>query len=163
VALTVSKESDSPRIYVVDDEWIIAETLAAILTNNGFRAHAFHNPNRALVRAMDQPPDILLTDVMMPDLTGIDLAVALRRAGLGCRILLFSGQSVALDLLCDARRRGYDFELLDKPLHPMQLLLRLRNTTSRVAPIVAPSRPDPIEELAEEPVAEPTSGTIPAA
>lgn len=116
------------RVYIVDDEWMIAQTLGAILTHNGYQAQAFHSPNRALVRALDQPPDILLTDVMMPDLSGIDLAIALRRAGKNCRILLFSGEAGAVDLLCDARRRGYDFELLEKPLHPMQLLLRLRNT-----------------------------------
>jgi DNA-binding response OmpR family regulator len=123
-----STESRVQRVYIVDDEWIIAETLATILSRNGFHAQAFHSPNRALVRALDQPPDILLTDVMMPDLSGIDLAINVRRANSNCRILLFSGQAGALDLLCDARRRGYDFELLQKPLHPMQLLLRLRNT-----------------------------------
>jgi len=133
VPQTVSNEFFSPRVYIVDDEWIIAETLATILTKNGFRARAFHNPNQALVRAMDQPPDILLTDVFMPGLDGIEMAITLRRAGHNCRILLFSGQAGAVDLLCDARRRGYDFELLEKPLHPMQLLLRLRNTKNRVS------------------------------
>jgi DNA-binding response OmpR family regulator len=123
-----SIESRVQRVYIVDDEWIIAETLSTILNRNGFHAQAFHSPNRALVRAIDQPPDILLTDVMMPDLSGIDLAINLRRANNNCRILLFSGQAGAIDLLCDARRRGYDFELLQKPLHPMQLLLRLRNS-----------------------------------
>jgi DNA-binding response OmpR family regulator len=128
VSQSISTDPSGQRVYIVDDEWIIAETLAAILNRNGFRAQAFHSPNRALVRALDQPPDILLTDVMMPDLSGIDLAISLRRANSNCRILLFSGQAGAVDLLCDARRRGYDFELLHKPLHPMQLLLRLRNT-----------------------------------
>jgi DNA-binding response OmpR family regulator len=127
-------QSAPQRVYIVDDEWIIAETLAAILNHNGFSAHPFHSPNRALVRALDQPPDILLTDVMMPDLSGIDLAINIRRANKDCRILLFSGQAGALDLLCDARRRGYEFELLQKPLHPMQLLLRLRNSRRRSKP-----------------------------
>lgn len=126
-----ASEPAVPRVYIVDDEWVIAETLATILNHNGFHAHPFHSPNRALVRALDQPPDILLTDVMMPDLSGIDLAISLRRARADCRILLFSGQAGAVDLLCDARRRGYDFELLQKPLHPMQLLLRLRNVQPR--------------------------------
>lgn len=119
--------SDCPRIYIVDDEWIIAETLATILNKNGFHAYPFHNSSQALVRALSCPPDVVITDVMMPGMTGIELAVALRRSGQTCRILLFSGQSGALDLLCDARRRGYDFELLQKPLHPRQLLLRLTN------------------------------------
>lgn len=155
MAKTSSTRPDPPRVYVVDDEWDIAETLAAILARNGFHAQAFHSPNRALVRALDQPPDILLTDVMMPDLSGLDLAIALRRAGLPCRILLFSGQPEAASLVLDARHRGYDFELLDKPLHPLQLLLRLRNTKTR--------RITAAEDQVEETVAEPTAGTLPAA
>lgn len=119
------------RVYIVDDEWIIAQTLAAILSKEGYQAHAFHNPGQALVRSLDQPPDILIADVMMPSMNGIELAVTLRRAGHDCRILLFSGQAGSVDLLCDARRRGYDFELLEKPLHPLQLLLRLRNLAPR--------------------------------
>ena len=150
-------ESDIQRVYIVDDEWIIAETLAAILNRNGFHAHAFHSPNRALVRALDQPPDILLTDVMMPDLSGIDLAISLRRANSNCRVLLFSGQAGALDLLCDARRRGYDFELLQKPLHPLQLLLRLRNSKRWKHRLPEPEMPT------TDPGADSASGTNPAA
>lgn len=136
----------SPRIYVVDDEWIIAQSLATILSKDGYNAHPFHNPCQAMVRAMGEPPDVLISDVMMPGMTGIELAIALRSAGQDCRILLFSGQSGAMDLLCDARRRGFDFELLDKPLHPLQLLLRLRNLkrhdqrkADREPPIIGPA------------------------
>jgi DNA-binding response OmpR family regulator len=77
---------------------------------------------------------VLISDVMMPGMTGIELAIALRSAGQNCRILLFSGQSGALDLLCDARRRGFDFELPDKPVHPLRLLFRLRNLKRRDQP-----------------------------
>ena len=137
-----SPEPAACRVYIVDDEWLIAQSLAAILCKEGFHAQAFHNPDQVLVRSMEHPPDVLITDVMMPGMTGIELAVALRRAGHDGRIILFSGQSGALDLLCDARRRGYDFELLEKPLHPLQLLLRLRNMrkpVSRPSPRSAPS------------------------
>jgi len=161
VTQSPSPDPEVQRVYIVDDEWIIAETLATILTRHGFQAYPFHSPNRALVRAMDQPPDVLLTDVMMPDLSGIELAIALRRAGNNCRILLFSGEAGALDLLCDARRRGYDFELLDKPLHPMQLLLRLRNTRRFIQPRAAVPGDSP--DWPGDPAGDPETGTVPAA
>jgi DNA-binding response OmpR family regulator len=166
VTQSPSPDPAAQRVYIVDDEWIIAETLATILTRHGFQAYPFHSPNRAFVRAMDQPPDVLLTDVMMPDLSGIDLAIALRRAGNNCRILLFSGEACAVDLLCDARRRGYDFELLDKPLHPMQLLLRLRNSKRPSRRHLAESDEPSISpgpDLIVDPGSDPTSGSIPAA
>ncbi|HSY04273.1 MAG TPA: response regulator [Acidobacteriaceae bacterium] len=156
-AMQPSSDSGSLRIYIVDDEWIIAETLATILNKGGFNSYPFHNSSQALVRAMDCPPDVLITDVMMPGMTGIELAIALRRAGHNCRILLFSGQSGALDLLCDARRRGYEFELLEKPLHPLQLLMRLRNMKRHPSPV----GPTPPEESDSPP--ETGTGSIPAA
>lgn len=140
-----SSESARCRVYIVDDEWIIAQTLAAILCKEGFQAQAFHNPDQVLVRSMEHPPDVLITDVMMPGMTGIELAISLRRAGHEGRIILFSGQAGSMDLLCDARRRGYEFELLDKPLHPLQLILRLRNTRKTEArrPSAEGSPPSP--------------------
>jgi len=141
----------TPRVFVVDDEWIIAETLAAILCKSGFQAVAFHNPGQALVRALEDPPDILLADVIMPSMTGVELAIALRRAGHACRIVLFSGQAGAHDRLLEARRLGYPFELLEKPVHPLQLLLRLRNS----GPQAAQAERDPALEL--------DAGRLPAA
>lgn len=148
-----SHESGVRRVYIVDDEWIVAQTLAAILCKEGYQAQAFHNPDQVLVKSMEHPPDVLITDVMMPGMTGIELAIALRRAGHDGRILLFSGQSGALDLLCDARRRGYDFELLDKPLHPLQLLLRLGNARKGAANPLPPREEDGSSPTSSRPAA----------
>jgi DNA-binding response OmpR family regulator len=152
-----SADTESQRVYIVDDEWIIAETLATILNKNGFRASPFHNSSQALVRALSSPPDVVITDVMMPGMSGIELAIALRRAGQDCRIFLFSGQTGAVDQVCEARRRGFDFDLLDKPLHPLQLLMRLRNLKRRT-PHGLPSVPG---ETRSQPEQEP--GSQPAA
>jgi hypothetical protein len=56
--------------------------------------------------------------VVMPGTNGVEMAIAIRREFVNCRILLFSGQAVTADLLDDARSRGYNFELLAKPVHP---------------------------------------------
>ena len=62
----------------------------------------------------------------MPGMNGIELAIAIRRQFPGCRLLLFSGQAETLEILEDAKRRGYDFELLAKPIHPEEFLKKVK-------------------------------------
>ena len=115
-----------PRIFVVDDEYVIASTLAVILNRNGFSARPFTRPLEALAAAQWDIPDLLISDVAMPGLSGIDLAIQMRAQHPECKILLFSGQAAALDLLEDARNQGHDFHLLLKPVHPTELLSEMR-------------------------------------
>jgi len=63
---------------------------------------------------------------MMPQLSGVDLAISIRQEHPDCKVLLFSGQAETDDLLLNARKKGYDFHLLAKPLHPGDLLRRIR-------------------------------------
>jgi CheY-like chemotaxis protein len=109
-------------IFVVDDEPIIASTLARILEQSGFAATSFTNPLEALEAAHSEHPDLLLSDVMMPQLSGVELAMRIRDKCPQCRILLFSGQAATADLLAEARKRGHDFHILSKPVHPKDLL-----------------------------------------
>jgi CheY-like chemotaxis protein len=62
----------------------------------------------------------------MPDMNGIELAVRVQRECPGTRVVLFSGQAATADLVQQARAAGLQFELLPKPLHPEQLLNKLR-------------------------------------
>ena len=91
----------SPRscIFVVDDEPVIASSLAAILQMNGFSARFFTCPLEALAAARSESPDLVISDVAMPGISGIDLAIQMRAQYPGCKILLFSGQAATLDLL----------------------------------------------------------------
>jgi CheY-like chemotaxis protein len=118
---------DSPKIFVVDDESVIAHTLATILKQSGFAATAFTNPLEALERAQIEPPDLVVSDVVMPEMSGVDLAVKLKRLSPDCKVLLFSGQAATADLLASARMDGHDFTLLSKPVHPTDLLHAIRN------------------------------------
>lgn len=115
------------RIFVVDDEFIIASTLATILQRNGFDAVFFTEPLAVLPAARQQAPDLLITDVMMPGLSGIDLAIALKQEFPNCKVLLFSGQAATANLLEEARLKGHDFELLSKPIHPTEFLKKIKN------------------------------------
>ncbi|HET6219689.1 MAG TPA: response regulator [Acidobacteriaceae bacterium] len=118
---------DAVQIFVVDDEKVIAETLAVILARNGFTVTSFTSPREALEKARRLPPSLLLCDVIMPELSGVDLAVQIKETWPHCKILLFSGQAETNDLLSAAREQGYDFPLVAKPIHPVDLLQRIRD------------------------------------
>ena len=112
-------------IMVVDDEHVIADTLAAILNNSGFLALAAYSGESALDLIATRVPDLLITDVSMPGMNGIELAIQVRERFPSCEVLLFSGHAATTDLLSRARQRGYEFQLLTKPVHPRDLLERL--------------------------------------
>ena len=61
----------------------------------------------------------------MPGISGVDLAIQMRAQYPNCKILLFSGQAATLDLLEGARAQGYDFRLLQKPVHPSEFLFEV--------------------------------------
>jgi DNA-binding response OmpR family regulator len=118
------------RVFVVDDESVIAFTLAAILGRSGFAAFPFTHPKEALLHAQSDPPDLLISDVMMPEMSGIDLAIQIKVGSPGTHVLLFSGQAATADLLKSARAEGHDFRLLTKPVHPTDLLAAVRLLTN---------------------------------
>jgi len=123
-----SPAADPERLFilVVDDEKRIADTLVLILNSKGYAAEAAHDGTAALEVCRQKAPNLVLSDVVMPGMNGIELAIAIRQQFPGCHILLFSGQAETSEILEDAKRRGHDFELLAKPLHPEELFLRIK-------------------------------------
>jgi CheY-like chemotaxis protein len=115
-----------PKVLVADDERVIADTLAMILNQSGFEAKAVYSGEKALELAPVFNPDMLISDVIMADLNGIDAAIRIRALLPQIKILLFSGQAATADLLEKARAKGYEFEILAKPVHPQDLLSKLR-------------------------------------
>ncbi|HEV2324817.1 MAG TPA: response regulator [Terracidiphilus sp.] len=116
-----------PKVLVADDERVIADTLTMILNQSGFDARAVYSGEKALELAPTFVPDMLISDVIMADLNGIDAAIRIRALLPSIKILLFSGQAATADLLEKARTQGYEFEILAKPVHPQDLLTRLRS------------------------------------
>jgi CheY-like chemotaxis protein len=110
---------------VLDDERIIADTLSAILNLHGYESAAVYRGEDAVERSRSFHPELVIADVVMPGMNGIEAAIAIRKMLPGCKILLFSGQAATADLLQEARRSGHDFEILSKPVHPDELLAKI--------------------------------------
>jgi CheY-like chemotaxis protein len=119
-------KNSKPKVLVADDERVIADTLAMILNQSGFDARAVYSGEKALESVATFAPDMLISDVIMADLNGIDAAIRIRELLPGIKVLLFSGQAATADLLEKARANGHEFEILAKPVHPQDLLNKLR-------------------------------------
>jgi CheY-like chemotaxis protein len=115
-----------PRILVVDDEKLIAATMAEILEGVGFQVATAYDGWTALEKAGTFHPDYLLSDILMPRMNGVDLAIAIRQMYPAARILLFSGQAGITEILRAAQDRGFQFDLIAKPIHPLILIERLK-------------------------------------
>jgi CheY-like chemotaxis protein len=115
------------RILVVDDEILIADTIVQILNRNGFIAEAAYSGAQAIECARLNCPDLVLSDVLMPQIDGVEAAIQISQLCPDARIILFSGQAATLEILSRASDRGYNFELLPKPIHPNQLIQHLRS------------------------------------
>jgi CheY-like chemotaxis protein len=113
-------------VLVVDDERLIADTMTEILRRSGFDAICAYDGPSALELALRIAPDFVLTDVVMPRINGIELAIAIRKALPATEVLLLSGQAGITELVEVGRKDGYLFELIAKPIHPERLLRRLR-------------------------------------
>ena len=93
------ENTDKPKVLVVDDERVIADSLAMILNQSGFEARAVYSGEKALEAAPELKPDMLISDVIMAGLNGIDAAIRIRALLPQIKILLFSGQAATADLL----------------------------------------------------------------
>lgn len=114
------------KVLVVDDERSIADTLSIILSHHGFDTAIAYGGAHAVETASEWNPDILLTDVVMPGMNGVEAAICIRALQPTCKIVLFSGQTVSHELLVNAHFDMADFKVLQKPIHPDELIAALR-------------------------------------
>jgi CheY-like chemotaxis protein len=113
-------------VLVVDDEEVVADSLVQILNMFGFDASSRYSGPQAIDRANTAAFDVLITDVVMSEMTGIDAAIEIRKLLPGCKVLLVSGNNRTADMLKDAHERGHDFDILAKPVHPSEIIDRLK-------------------------------------
>lgn len=123
------------NILVVDDNKLIADTTCAILNRFGFCAITAYDGITALRLAAETSPDILLSDIIMPNVNGVELAMSVRKILPETAILLFSSQAATEDILEDARQKGYYFDIVAKPIHPEKLVYHLNRVHRNSRPL----------------------------
>ena len=113
------------RVLVIDDERPLADTLVLILRGAGYEASVAYDGPTALSQIESFPPDVVISDVVMPGMNGIEVCRRIHMEHPTCHIILFSGQAATNELMNSARAEGCEWELLAKPVHPRDLLERL--------------------------------------
>jgi DNA-binding NtrC family response regulator len=117
------------RILVVDDERHQRDILKVILDSEGYDATTAGNGRQALRALREQPFDVVLTDLKMPDMSGIELLSELLQSQPGLCVILMTAHGT-IDSAVDAMRKGA-FDYLTKPLEREQILLVLRRAMER--------------------------------
>jgi DNA-binding response OmpR family regulator len=123
---------ERPMVMVVDDEPLVADTLAMILRHAGYRAMRAYDAKTALEMASVEAPDLLISDVAMPEMNGVELALGMVSMAPECKVVLFSGHARSVDLM-RAYEAGHDFPLMAKPMHPTEMLGQVALSLAQVA------------------------------
>lgn len=125
-----------PRVIVADDEPVITQTIEHILNSQGFDAKGVLSGEEAVEVSRNFAPDILVSDIRMGKLDGIQAALRVRRIHPVCKVVLFSANVLDDLQLKKIRLLGFDF--LRKPLHPIGLLTHLRMLDARFMEEIPP-------------------------
>jgi twitching motility two-component system response regulator PilG len=114
------------RILVVDDESAITDILVELLNGHGFEAHAVNNPLRALDRALEVRPDLIILDFFMPKLLGPEVSQLLKSspATRPIPVIFLSGMTDEDHRLIAEMSGGAAY--LEKPVVPQQLMAAIR-------------------------------------
>ena len=128
----MSQSTVRPKVLIADDEKLIADTLAMILNQGGFEARAVYTCEKALELAPAFQPDLLVSDVLMAGLNGVDAAVKMRSILPDIRVFLLSGQTATAEMIAKSDASHFGFEILVKPVHPRELLSRLQHALPEI-------------------------------
>ena len=119
------------RVLVVDDYVQSAEALAEHIDGWGYQARAIHSGEQALALLEEFAPDLIVSDLKMPGINGIELMEQVRGRGLDCEFLLLTGQGT-IETAVDAIKRGA-FDYISKPVDPPRLRHLLERALERLS------------------------------
>jgi len=124
--------SPLPRVLVVDDEPHIADVLAMALRYEGFETTVCHRGGAVVDTAVDLRPDVILLDVMLPDVDGFEVARRLRRLGLPFPIVFLTARDAPADAVRGLTLGGDDY--IRKPFSLEEVVARVRTVLRRTRP-----------------------------
>jgi len=118
-------------LLIVEDDADIAELVRHHAEREGYRARVCHSGRDALEEARRRPPDLLVLDIMLPDLDGLEVTRRLKRdpAAQGVSILILSARGEESDIVAGLELGADDY--VTKPFSPRVLIARVRNLLRR--------------------------------
>jgi two-component system response regulator MtrA len=116
------------RVLVVDDDPALAEMLTIVLRGEGFDTAVVGDGTRALSAVRDMRPDVVLLDLMLPGMNGIDVCRAIR-AESGVPIVMLTAKSDTVDIVLGLESGADDYVI--KPFKPKELVARIRARVRR--------------------------------
>ncbi len=114
----------TPHIVIIDDEPITLKQLRRILEKEGYQVAAFSNPQRALQQIKQKPCHLVISDVRMPTMDGLDLMTRVKARFPDTEVILITGYA-SLDGAVEATKEGA-FYYLEKPFTPDQVRNRVK-------------------------------------
>ncbi|GAA2702042.1 response regulator transcription factor [Nonomuraea recticatena] len=126
-------ESVPARVLVVDDEPNIRDLLSEALSLNGFDVRTASSGRAALEAVASERPDIIVLDVMLPDLDGFTVARRLQEAQDSPLVLFLTAKDAVSDRISGLTAGGDDY--VTKPFSLEEVVLRLRAILRRVRPV----------------------------
>ena len=109
------------RIYVVDDERIIRVSLADELRDAGYEVYEFAHANAALMQMKELLPDIVITDLKMPDIDGVELLRRTKKFNKNICVILMTAYSTVSTAVETMKLGAYDY--IEKPFDNEKVLL----------------------------------------
>lgn len=146
-------------ILIVDDEPAIVQVIGQRLTGEGYRVCTAGDGGTALAAVADepQPPDLLILDLMLPDMDGLDLLRSLRQAGSNIPVIVLTARNDDIDVIVGLELGADDYVV--KPFNPRELAARVRAVlrrraealalAARLASLEAIAHADPLQEMTE--------------
>jgi two-component system alkaline phosphatase synthesis response regulator PhoP len=121
-----------PRILIVDDEPALVRGVQDNLRFEGYQTLAATNGREGLALALREGPDLILLDVMMPEMSGWDVLRALTRRGLDIPVIMLTARGEELDRVLGLELGADDY--ITKPFSLRELLARVRAVLRRPGP-----------------------------